>query len=89
MKTLILFTVLFFAGAESLAQTHIQSGPVFGTWSFTGSPYYIEGEIAIPVGQTLTIEPGVLVEFQGHYKLTVQGQLLAVGTANRFNYFYN
>ena len=80
MKNILPFAVLFFIGVTSFAQTHIQSGPVFGTWSLSGSPYYIEGEIAVPAGQSLTIQPGVLVEFQGHYKLTVQGQLLAVGT---------
>jgi len=80
MKSTLSFSVLFFICASSFAQTHIPPGVVSGTWSFSGSPYYIEGEIAIPAGQTLTIEPGVLVEFQGHYKLNVQGQLLAVGT---------
>jgi parallel beta-helix repeat protein len=80
MKNMLPFAVLFIFNSFSFTQTHIQSGPVFGTWPNSGSPYYIEGEIAIPAGQTLTIEPGVLVEFQGHYKLNVQGQLLAVGT---------
>ena len=44
------------------------------------SPYYIQGDITIPNDSTLTIEAGVLVEFQGHYALNVQGQLLAIGT---------
>ena len=50
------------------------------TWTIGGSPYEIQGEITVPDGLTLTIEPGVLVEFQGHYKLNVQGRLLAIGT---------
>ncbi|MCP4708276.1 MAG: hypothetical protein GY869_06605, partial [Planctomycetes bacterium] len=37
-------------------------------------------EVTVDDGVTLTIEPGVLVEFQGHYKLNVQGRLLAEGT---------
>lgn len=60
--------------------THVPGGDVSGTWLLTGSPYYIDGEIAIPPGNTLTIEPGVDVIFTGHYKFNVQGQLLAVGT---------
>ena len=62
------------------AQTSIPAGNVSGTWTLAGSPYQINGEITIPNASTLTIEPGVLVEFQGHYKLNVQGRLLAVAT---------
>jgi len=64
----------------SNAQTVIPPGPVSGTWTLGGSPYEIQGEITIPNGLTLTIEQRVLVVFQGHYKLNVQGRLLAVGT---------
>ncbi len=64
----------------SNAQTIIPPGDVSGTWTLGGSPYLINGEITIPNGLTLTIEPGVSVEFQGHYKFYVQGRLLAVGT---------
>ncbi|MCF7793527.1 MAG: hypothetical protein K9N09_06300 [Candidatus Cloacimonetes bacterium] len=71
---LILFPLILFA------ETHIPAGPVSGTWDFAGSPYLIDGEIEIPNGQTLIIDPGCLIEFQGHYKFNVQGRLLAVGT---------
>ena len=74
------FTIVF--AAVSFAQTHIPAGNVSGTWTTSGSPYLIEGEISITAGQTLTIEPGVLVEFQDHYKLNVQGNIQAVGTQN-------
>jgi len=70
---LFLLNILF-------SQTTIPAGDVSGTWDFLGSPYLIEGEIAIPDGQTLNIDPGCLIEFQGHYKFNVQGRLLAVGT---------
>ena len=59
----------------SNAQTVIPPGDVSGTWTLGGSPYEIQGEITIPDSSTLTIEPGVLVEFQGHYKLIVEGRL--------------
>jgi len=64
----------------SNAQTVIPPGDVSGTWALGGSPFEIQGEIKVPDGLTLTIEPGVLVEFQGHYKFIVEGRLLAVGT---------
>jgi hypothetical protein len=93
MKTLriylkgLMIVFMFLFGLASFAQTHIYSGNVSGSWTTAGSPYLIEGEISISSGQTLTIEPGVLVEFQDHYKLNVQGQLLAVGTQNDSIYF--
>ncbi len=57
----------------------IGGGPVSGTWTAAGSPYLITGEIDVPAGATLTIEPGVEVRFQGWYKFNVHGRLLAVG----------
>ena len=64
----------------SSAQTTIPGGNVSGTWIFAGSPYLIQGAIMIPNDSTLTIEPGVTVNFQGTYKLYMQGRLLAIGT---------
>lgn len=62
------------------SQTNIPGGNVSGTWVVSGSPYLIEGEITVPSDSTLTIEPGVEVNFQGHYKLIVNGFLEAIGT---------
>jgi hypothetical protein len=39
-------------------------------------------DVSIADGVTLTISPGTYVEFQGFYKLDVQGRLLAIGTAD-------
>lgn len=61
------------------AETTIQPGNVSGTWISENSPYLIEGEITVPDGETLNIQPNVTVEFQGHYKFHVQGRLLAIG----------
>ncbi|UCF64454.1 MAG: hypothetical protein JSW33_01095, partial [bacterium] len=66
----------------SQAQTIISPGDVSGSWPISGSPYLIQGDILIPADSTLTIEPGVTVEFQGHYTLNVQGRLLAIGAEN-------
>ena len=50
------------------AQTEIEGGVVSGTWLKSNSPFKINGDIYIESGNMLTIEPGVLIEFQDHYK---------------------
>jgi Right handed beta helix region/Secretion system C-terminal sorting domain len=62
------------------AQTEIPAGNISGSWILANSPYQINGEVTIPSGETLTIEPGVKVIFMGYYKFNVQGRLLAIGT---------
>lgn len=58
------------------------SGDQSGTWTLAGSPYEIVGDVRVPPGETLTIEPGVTVSAQGYYRILVDGgKLLAVGMA--------
>ncbi len=64
-----------------LAETIVPGGPVSGTWTVSGSPYRIQGDILVSDGLCLAIEPGVEVIFGGHHTLAVHGRLLAVGTA--------
>jgi hypothetical protein len=45
----------------------------------SASPYLVGDDISVPGGQTLIIEAGVAVIFQGHYRMTVTGALLARG----------
>ncbi len=63
-----------------VAQTNIPGGNVSGTWNIAGSPYLVQGSIMVPNDSTLIIEPGVTVNFQGTYKLYVQGRVIAIGT---------
>jgi hypothetical protein len=65
---------------NGFADTSIPAGEVSGTWILVNSPYLVNGEITVPDSAALTIEPGVQVIFQGHYKFNVQGRLLAIGT---------
>ncbi|MFA7123539.1 MAG: FG-GAP-like repeat-containing protein [Candidatus Delongbacteria bacterium] len=60
--------------------TNIDPGNVWGIWYYASSPYFIFGDITIPDGEILTIEPGCEIIFMGHYRINVQGCLEAVGT---------
>ncbi|MCK5052306.1 MAG: chitobiase/beta-hexosaminidase C-terminal domain-containing protein [Candidatus Cloacimonetes bacterium] len=82
MKNLILIVLIVLLGSYLHADTNIPAGSVFGNWSLNNSPYLILGNIDIPNGQTLSIEPGCYIEFQGHYRLDVDGTLLASGNEN-------
>ncbi len=58
------------------------SGNQFGTWELTGSPYVIRGDVTVPVGQKLQIEPGTVIKFAGFYRIIVSGVLVAQGEPN-------
>jgi len=83
MSRQLLFVLVFCSLLTMLtAEDTIPGGNVSGTWYAANSPYYIAGNIAVPSGDTLTIEPGVDVIFLGYYRLNVNGQLVADGTAS-------
>jgi hypothetical protein len=76
--------VLLFALVGTLiihAQTTIPGGSVYGTWPLSGSPYNVQGSIMIPNDSTLTIQPGVTVNFLGTYQFLILGKLIAIGTS--------
>jgi hypothetical protein len=81
-KIFLILFILTVATMTASAETIIPEGNVSGTWTASGSPYLVEGEITIANGALLTVEPGVDVIFQGHYKFIVNGMLEAVGTEN-------
>jgi parallel beta-helix repeat protein len=61
------------------------------TWDASGSPYVImkaSGRVLVPKGVTLTIDPGVTVEFPGGQSmLAIKGTLNAIGTSgNRITF---
>ncbi|MCX6641501.1 MAG: T9SS type A sorting domain-containing protein [bacterium] len=58
------------------------NGVVSGTWTQASSPYYVMGDVTVPAGGSLTIDPGTQIIFFDNYKLTVASgaTLHAVGT---------
>ena len=76
LLTLIIISCLSLVSA----QTIVPGGYVSGAWNAAGSPYLVEGEITVHADSTLNIEPGVTVNFQGHYKFIVNGFLEAQGS---------
>jgi|GEM_PF-5729750 len=59
--------------------TVLINGPAMGTWDFDHSPYLVQGDLLVPAGETLTLEAGVEVIFQGWHSLTMMGSLQALG----------
>ena len=51
------------------------------TWEKAKSPYNVTENISVAKDVTLTIEPGVKINFAQYAKMTVNGKLLAEGTA--------
>jgi len=86
MKKIKLLPLLIIITSVSLAQTNV-NGEQTGVWYVSNSPYLVTGDIIVPANQTLTIEPGVTVNFQGHNKITVNGKLEAIGTLSDTIYF--
>ncbi len=80
MRLTLLLSILIVA-QMLFSLTNVPSGNVSGTYTLSGSPYMINGDITIQNGQTLTINPGVQIIFSGLYKLKVDGRIVAIGTA--------
>lgn len=62
--------------------TDVPAGNVSGLWTTANSPYIINGHTRVPAGQSLTIEPGVQVLFNGPYYMRILGNFSAVGAEN-------
>ena len=81
----LLFSVVTFpiqtASASTAACGSLLSD---ATWSLINSPYVVcLAGVTVPAGKTLTIDPGVIVQFAANSgnKINVQGTLVANGTA--------
>src|SRR6218665_460533 len=82
MKTILVLLSLFCSCLYG--QTPVAGGNVSGIWTSAGSPYNVSGSIMVAAGSTLVIQPGVTLNFTGHYKFLIKGTLVAVGAPGNF-----
>ncbi len=85
MKTQLNLIILLFS-QFIFAQTQV-SGNQSGTWTLSHSPYQVTGDLTIPAGQSLYIEAGVRIIFQGYYRIYVDGKIEANGSENNLIVF--
>jgi hypothetical protein len=56
------------------------TGPLPDTIKAQSGPFLVTGDIEVPIGRTVTLEPGTVFLFKNLTGLHVQGRLIAVGT---------
>ncbi|MBU0712439.1 right-handed parallel beta-helix repeat-containing protein, partial [bacterium] len=61
--------------------TKILTGNIEGTL-LSSNLHFIDGDVTIPAGKVLTIQPGTTLKFRGDYTFKVEGQILAEGNAD-------
>jgi len=94
MKTKFLLAgmlILFSWSTNLYAQTYV-SGLISAntTWTLTGSPYIVTGNILVDNGVILTINAGVTVKFDSLMALQVDGELIARGdSSNKITFTSN
>ncbi len=77
-KLLLLISVLFIS---TFAYSTNHSGNLnTQTWYSADNPHIITGNVTVNDGETLTIEAGCEIKFDGNYRLVVYGALHADGT---------
>jgi len=65
---------------ELLLEQELAGTIAAGATLDAGRHYLVTGDVTVPSGVTLTIEPGAQIRFQGYYTLLIEGRLEAVGT---------
>jgi len=79
--------ILLFGAQSPLSALDVSGNLTSGVWSLSDHPVRVVGNIVLPTGEQLTIQPGVRVEFAGPFSFTVNGKLIAEGTYTDFIVF--
>ena len=61
----------------NLGPVTLPGGDLDTSAPLTARTYLVTGNISVPAGETLVVDPGAVFEFQGNYTLTVNGTLVA------------
>jgi len=79
-KEITLLLIIIFLFGRAFPQTPV-SGGIYSntTWNINDSPYIVIDDVVVFNGATLTIEPGVVIQFDNEKMLTIRGHLDAVG----------
>ncbi len=80
MKRIYFLSGLILLLAWAAQGQTFHSGYVSGIWYAGSNPHVITGDVVVPPDSLLTLEAGVEVRFDGHYKFLVHGTLRAIGT---------
>ena len=75
MKNILSFVFVFCAVAMNAQVTQV-SGNQSGTWS---GEIHIVGDVMVPEGETLTVEPGTTVIADGYFQILSLGSFYAIG----------
>ncbi|MGP8217018.1 MAG: T9SS type A sorting domain-containing protein [Bacteroidia bacterium] len=82
MKKITLSLILSLSIVSVIASTNVKGGIYSNTtWTAANSPYIVDSSIVIFQGITLTIQPGVTVEFNNGMEIEARGNIYANGTA--------
>ena len=82
MKARIFKALCFFLFAvsfTSITNAQVSVSGNIGDTHWSADTIFVIGDVTVIDTTTLTIDPGVVVLFEGHYKLNIQGTLLAIG----------
>lgn len=81
---LITFLVIIIFSTIKVNATSISvSGAISSNTTWSADTVKVAGNITVQDGVVLTINSGVLVQFQGYYNLAVQGAVSAIGLKNK------
>lgn len=79
-KLIILTAILLTINLSLIGQTTQISGTINSDTIWNSDTVQVIGNVTIPFGLKLTIDPGVTVQFQDYYRLNVNGSLFAIGS---------
>lgn len=72
-----------------VGQTISFSGDIVNSTTWDVDTVLVTGNVVVHDSITLTIYPGVIIEFQGDYSLKIEGRLLALGSSTDYIHFTN